>query len=75
MPTLDEELAALEAPAVICRACGHAYTVHEDGGGHCADRIGGWSSPAAGVPCMCPGFRWVAMPGEPGYDGPPSYAP
>lgn len=72
---LDQELRQLEAPAVPCRSCGHGYPDHDAGGGHCSAMIGGWSSPAAGVPCPCPGFRWVAVRGEPDYDGPPSYSP
>lgn len=70
---LDAELLELEAPALSCRNCGHRFPVHDAGGGHCRDRIGGWSSPAAAVPCMCPGFRWIPVPGDPDYSGPPSY--
>jgi hypothetical protein len=67
---LDDELAALEQPAIPCRSCGHPYDAHTFGpeAGSCTARIGGWSTPAAGIPCMCPGFRWVTVPGEPGHE-------
>jgi hypothetical protein len=61
---LDAELLELEAPAVPCRRCSHGFPEHADAGGHCTGRFGGWSSPADGVPCMCPGFLWVD-PGGP----------
>jgi hypothetical protein len=72
---LDVELAGLVAP-LVCRSCGHGFPQHEDAGGHCRDVIGGWSSPAAGFPCMCPGFRWVPLDGPPvgSYGDPPQSA-
>jgi hypothetical protein len=72
---LDTELAELVggAPAVNCRRCSHGFPVHEDAGGHCRGRVGGWSSPAAGIPCPCPGMQWVdpAGPGVGSYTDPP----
>lgn len=68
---LDTELDQLQA--VDCRRCGHGYPTHEEGGGHCRGHLGGWSSPARGIPCMCPGFRWVDPEGPPlSYDGRPT---
>jgi hypothetical protein len=62
---LEHELEELTAPAVACRLCGHGFPEHEAGGGRCAGRIGGWSSPANAIPCVCPGFRWVDASGPP----------
>jgi hypothetical protein len=69
MSDLLAELVELE-----CLRCHHGYPSHQDGGGHCRGVIGGWSSPAAGIPCMCPGMRWVPaeVPEPPSYDAPPA---
>jgi hypothetical protein len=57
---LEWELAELTGAApLFCRSCNHAYPEHEDAGGHCRGRVGGFSSPAAAIPCPCAGFRWV----------------
>jgi hypothetical protein len=58
-------LEELEGPAVLCRRCHHGYPEHAAGGGHCHGTIGGWSSPAAALPCMCPGMSWVDPGGPP----------
>lgn len=59
------ELEELTAPAVECRRCHHGYPEHEAGGGHCRGMLGGWSSPASGIPCVCPGMQWVDPGGPP----------
>lgn len=66
--TLEEELAELEGDAVPCLSCPHTYPQHP-GGGHCTGVIGGWSSRARGIPCPCPGMRWVPADVE----EPPTY--
>jgi hypothetical protein len=74
---LDDELRGLTpAPAAAplsCLSCSHGYPAHPDAG-HCTDRVGGFSSPAAAVPCPCPGFRWVDPGGPPvgSYSEPPA---
>ena len=60
--------------AIACRGCSHGYLEHDNTGGHCGGRIGGFSAPATALPCPCPGFRWVD-PGGPAvgsYRDPPS---
>lgn len=69
MPTLEQELAqimreaaaAAAAPAT-CRRCGVGWPDHNDGG-LVRQVVGGWSSPAAGIPVVCPGFAWVEPDG------------
>lgn len=71
---LDEELQELTEPAVRCRRCGTPYPLHGDAGGPVTVRAGGFSSPAAAVPILCPGFLWVDPAGPPvgSYREPPT---
>lgn len=80
MSDLDRELLELvpaaAAPAPLrCRSCGDTYPEHPDAG-HCTAKVGGFSSPAAAVPCPCPGFRWIDPDGPPvgSYGSPPTVA-
>jgi hypothetical protein len=54
-----------------CRQCTHGYGTHDPDGGHCAAVVGG-GVVRYGLPCPCPGFRWIPAEAEPhGYSSPP----
>lgn len=70
MVTLETELEELEE--VPCVRCGHGYTAHEDGGGHCRGILS--NGPMHRLPCMCPGMAWIPAqsPGPLSYSSPPA---